>query len=141
MNYEDINDDINDIDNDFLMLTKSSNNINNNSPIINSSINSNTYELSDFNNPSKINKHIKYLKYLYNRFNNSISIGENNEESLSSYFFKLNDEEKKEILDAFKDGKVEDKIIYNKLMKIFKESILSEVKNNFGDDMMFKSDN
>ena len=141
MNYEDINDDINDIDNNFLMLTKSSNNINNNSPIINSSINSNTYEESDFNNPSKVNKHIKYLKYLYNRFNNSNSIGENNEESLSSYFLKLNDEEKKEILDAFKDGKVEDKTIYNKLMKIIKESILSEVKNNFGDDKMFKSNN
>ena len=141
MNYKDIKDDYNEIDNDFLMITKNINNFNNNSPFSNTSLNSNTYEQSDFNNSSKINKHINYIKYLYNRCNNSNSIDGNKEESLSSYFLKFNDEEKKEILNAFKDGKVEDKKIYNKLMKILKESIISEVKNNFGDDAMIKNNN
>ena len=140
-NYEDIRYNNNDIDNDFLMITKKSNNINLNSPISNNSLNSNTYEQCDFNSPSKNNKHINYLKYLYNRYNNSNSIDGNKEETISSYFLKFNDEEKKEILNAFKDGKIEDKKIYNELMKILKKSILSEVKDNFGDNTMFQSNN
>ena len=134
LSFEDIKDINNEIDNDFLNINKFSNNFNNNSEISNSSLNYNTYEQSDFNNPSKINKHFNYIKYLYNKCNNSNFIDGNKEESLSSYFLKFNDEEKKEILNGFKDGNIEDKKIYNKLMKILKVSIISEVKNNFGDD-------
>ena len=69
MNFEDIKDDNNDIDNDSL---------NDNSPIINSSISSDIYKKSDFNNPSKMDNHIKYLKYLYYRCSNLNSIDGNN---------------------------------------------------------------
>ena len=147
----DINNDINDddikeksnlytenneINNDDLMKNKNSNNINNNSSFNYSGLYSNLYETSENNNPSKVNEHIKHLKYLYNRCAYLSSNEGAKEESLANCFLKYSDEEKKEILNNLKKGQLEDKKMYSKLMSIWKENTILEVENNFGDEFV-----
>lgn len=128
------NNENNEINNDDMIKNKISNNINNNSSFNYSGLYSNLYEPSENNNPSKVNEHIKHLKYLYNRCAYLSSNEGAKEESLSNCFLKYSDEEKKEILNNLKKGQLEDKKMYSKLMSIWKESTILEVENNFGDD-------
>ena len=126
----------NEINNDDLMKNKISNNINNNSSFNYSGLYSNLYEPSENINPSKVNEHIKHLKYLYNRCAYLSSNEGAKEESLSNCFLKYSDEEKKEILNNLKKGQLEDKKMYSKLLSIWKENTILEVENNFGDEFV-----
>jgi hypothetical protein len=126
----------NEINNDDLIKNKNSNNINNNSSFNYSGLYSNLYEPSENINPSKVNEHIKHLKYLYNRCAYLSSNEGAKEESLSNCFLKYSDEEKKEILNNLKKGQLEDKKMYSKLMSIWKENTMLEVENNFGDEFV-----
>ena len=126
----------NEINNDDLMKNKNSNNINNNSSFNYSGLYSNIYDPSENNNPSKVNEHIKHLKYLYNRCAYLSSNEGAKEESLSNCFLKYSDEEKKEILNNLKKGQLEDKKMYSKLLSIWKENTILEVENNFGDEFV-----
>mgnify|MGYP006873038844 CR=1 FL=1 len=126
----------NEINNYDLMKNKNSNNINNNSSFNYSALYSNLYETSENINPSKVNEHIKHLKYLYNRYVHLSSNEGAKEESLSNCFLKYSDEEKKEILNNLKKGQLEDKKMYSKLMSIWKENNILEAENNFGDEFV-----
>ena len=112
---------INNIEINDLLVHKN----NNNSSFNYSSLYSNIYDPSEQNNNEKrINDIVKYVKYLYYRYNNLTSFEDAKEESLANYFLKLSEEEKLGVLNNLNDGNLENKNIYNKLKSILEENYI-----------------
>ena len=96
---------------------------NNNSSFNYSSLYSNIYEMGEQNNNNtRINEIINYIKYLYCRYANLPSSKDAKEETLTTYFLKLIDDERIAVLNKLNDGNDEDKNIYNKLSNILEEN-------------------
>ena len=112
---------------------------NNNSSFNYSSIYSNNiYDPDEHLNINRINDIVKYIKYLYYRFTNLTSYEGAKEESLSNYFLKLNYDEKIGVLKNLKDGNLENKKIYNKLISILDENYV-ELINDQEDEKLHKN--
>ena len=132
------NENKNNINNNLENNNDCLNHKNNNSSFNYSSIYSNN--INDQNeqlNINRINDIVKYIKYLYYRCTNLTSYEMAKEESLSNYFLKLNYEEKKGVLNNLKDGNLENKKIYNKLISILDENYV-ELINDEEDEKLYK---
>ena len=106
-----------------------------------SNIYSNNNDPSEQYNTNIIDEIIKYIKYLYNRYTNLTFSDGTKEESLSTYFLKLNDEDKKEVLNILNDNNIENKKIYNKLISILEENDANENKNNLNGEVINDEEN
>ena len=112
---------------------------NNNSSFNYSSIYSNNInDQNEHLNINRLNEIVKYIKYLYYRCTNLTSYEVAKEESLSNYFLKLNYDEKVAVLNNLKDGNLENKKIYNKLISILDENYV-ELINDEEDEKLYKN--